>query len=84
MSYALDGKLSEAEKTFRRILKEKPDDRFAVETKFSLASVLEEQERLRESLSVLQELVGIYPSAETLQKKIEKIEERIMKKKRAV
>ena len=84
MSYALDGKLIDAEKTFRRILKEKPDDPFAIETKFSLASVLEDQERLRESLSVLQELIGIYPAAEALQRKIEKIEERIMKKKRAV
>jgi TolA-binding protein len=84
MSLALDGKLKDAEKAFRTLLKEKPDDPFAVETKFSLASVLEEQERLRESLKVLQELVGIYPAADVLQRKIEKIEERIKKKKRAV
>ena len=83
MSYALDGKLKEAEKAFRTILKEKPEDPFAVETKFSLASVLEEQERLRESLKVLQELRGIYPAPEALQRKIEKIEERIQKKKKS-
>ncbi len=84
MSYALDGKLKEAEETFRRILRERPDDPFAVETKFGLATVLEEQERLRESLKVLEELIGIYPAPEALQRKIEMIEERIKKKKRAV
>jgi TolA-binding protein len=84
MSYALDGKLKEAEKAFRAILKDKPDDPFAVETKFSLASVLEDQERLRESLKVLRELEGNYPAPEALQRKIEKIEDRIKKKKRAV
>lgn len=84
MSYALDGNLKEAEKAFRTILKQKPDDSFAVETKFSLASVLEDQERLREALKVLRELEGIYPAPEALQRKIEKIEDRIQKKKRAV
>lgn len=84
MSYALEGKLIEAEKAFRDILKQKPDDGFAIETKFSLASVLEDQERLRESLKVLKALEGIYPAPEALQRKIEKIEERIKKKKRAV
>ena len=84
MTYALDGKLKDAEKAFRTILKEKPDDPFAVETKFSLASVLEDQERLRESLKVLQELEGIYPAPEALKRKIEKVEDRIKKKKRAV
>jgi len=84
MTYALDGKLKEAEKAFRAILKEKPDDPFAVETRFSLASVLEDQERLRESLKVLQDLEGIYPAPEALKRKIEKVEDRIKKKKRAV
>lgn len=54
MSYALDGKPKKAETAFRAILKEKPNDPFAVETKFGLAAVLEDQERLRESLRVLQ------------------------------
>ena len=84
MSYALDGKPISAEKVFRTILKEKPEDPFAVETKFSLASVLEDQERLREAVKVLRELEGIYPAPEALQRKIEKVEERIKKKKRAV
>lgn len=84
MTYALDGELRAAEKVFRKILKEKPDDLFAVETKFSLASVLEEQERLRESLKILEELRGVYPAPEALQLKIDKVEDRIKKKKRAV
>jgi TolA-binding protein len=84
MTYALDGKPVEAEAVFRKILKEKADDPFAVETKFSLAAVLEDQERLRESLKVLKELEGIYPAPEALQRKIEKVEDRIQKKKRAV
>ncbi len=84
MSYALDGKPRSAEKVFRTILKEKPGDPFAIEAKFGLATVLEDQERLRESLRVLKELVGIYPAPEALQRKIEKVEERIKKKKRAV
>ncbi len=84
MSYSLDGRPKKAEQVFRTILKEKPDDPFAVEAKFALATVLEEQGRLRESLRVLNELVGTYPATEALQKKIEKIEKRIKKKKRAV
>lgn len=84
MTYALEGKLKKAEKVFRSILKQKPDDLFAVETRFSLASVLEDQERLRESLKMLQALEGIYPAPEALQRKIEKVQDRIKKKKRAV
>lgn len=84
MTYALDGKLKEAERAFRTILEEKPDDAFAVETRFGLASVLEEQERLREALRIFRELEGVYPAPEALQRKIETIEERIRKKKRAV
>jgi len=84
MTYALDGKLKEAENAFRTILKEKPDDPFAIEAKFGLATVLEEQERLREALKVLQELEGIYPAPDALRLKMEKIKDRIAKKKKAV
>jgi len=84
MSYALDGKLKDAEDVFRKILKEKSEDPFAIETKFGLASVLEEQGRLRESLKLLKELEGTYPAPEALQHKIKTVEERIKKKKRAV
>ncbi len=84
MAYALEGGMKEAEAVFRDLVKIAPDTPFGVEARFGLASVLEEQERLREALKELQSLEGVYPNTEILQRKISQVEERIKKKKRAI
>lgn len=84
VAYSLDGKLKQAEEVFRGIIKDLPEDLFAIEARFSLASVLEEQERLREALKILVELEGVYPSTEAVSRKKAQVEERIKKKKRAI
>jgi TolA-binding protein len=66
------------------VIKELPDDHFATEARFSLAAVLEEQERLRESLKILVELEDDYPNRDALERKKTQVEERIKKKKRAI
>lgn len=84
MAHALEGGLKEAEAVFRSLVKETPDSPFGIEARFGLASVLEEQERLRESLTELQALEGIYSKPEVLARKIAQVEDRIKKKKRAI
>jgi len=84
MAHALEGGLKEAEAVFRDLVKETPDSPFGIEARFGLASVLEEQERLRESLKELQALEGIYSKPEVLARKIAQVEDRIKKKKRAI
>lgn len=84
VSWSLEGNLQEAEKAFRRVSQQWPDTPYALEARFGLAGVLEEEEQLREALQVLQELAGHYPNAEALAKKTEQVEERIRKKKKAI
>lgn len=84
LAYSLEGQFKKAEKIFKEVIEAYPDDPFALEARFGLATVLEEQERLRESLTVLQKLKGIYPKEDALAKRIEQVEERIRKKKKAI
>jgi len=84
LAYSLDGQLTKAEAVFKEVISTWPEDLFALEARFGLASVLEEEERLRESLKVLQDLQGVYPNKEALTKKIRQVEERIRKKKKAI
>ena len=84
LAYSLDGQLSKAETAFREVVAKWPDDLFALEARFGLASVLEEQERLRESLKVLQDLKDVYPNKDALMKRIKQVEDRMKKKKKAI
>lgn len=84
VAYSLEGQLQAAEEVFRQVIEDFSGDPFATEARFSLASVLEEQERLRESLKILEELEKDYPNPEALARKKEQVEERIKKKKRAI
>jgi TolA-binding protein len=61
-----------------------PDSSYAIEARFGLAVVLEEQEKLLEALKILEELDGIYPKQDILKKKIDQVRERIAKKKKAI
>jgi TolA-binding protein len=84
VTYALDGKLPEAVGAYRLVIERWPDSSFALEAKFGLATVLEEQEKLLEALDILEGLAGIYPKQDILERKTEQVRERIEKKKKAI
>ena len=80
----LEGKYKEAENQLKKLIEEGPDTTFGIEARFALAETLEQMERLRESRRILEELEGLYPNEEALEQKLEQVNERIDKKKRAV
>lgn len=80
----LEGKYKEAEKQLRAIIEKGPDTTFGIEARFALAETLEQMERLRESRRILEELKGLYANEEALEQKLEQVNERIRKKKRAI
>jgi TolA-binding protein len=84
VTYALEGKLPEAAGAYRQVMERWPESVYALEARFGLATVLEEQEKLLDALKLLEELVGHYPNPEILERKIEQVRERIGKKKNAI
>ncbi|BCR02935.1 hypothetical protein DESUT3_00040 [Desulfuromonas versatilis] len=81
VTYSLEGLLKQAEAAYRRVIADWPESPYTIEARFGLASVLEEEERLDESLAILESLAGIYPNGEALAKKTDQVRERIRKKK---
>jgi TolA-binding protein len=84
MTYALEGKLPEAAGAYRLVMEKWAGSPYALEASFGLATVLEEQEELLEALKILEELAGIYPKQDILERKTEQVRERIEKKKKAI
>jgi len=84
MTYALEDKLPEAAGAYRRVIEDWQGDPYALEASFGLATVLEEQEELVESLKILEELAGSYPKQDILERKTQQVRERIAKKKKAI
>lgn len=84
MTYALEGSLPEAAGAYRRVIEDWQDDPYALEASFGLATVLEEQEELVESLKILEEIAGKYPKKDILERKTQQVRERIAKKKKAI
>jgi len=80
--YSLMGNNVKAMQTFRDLVSRWPDNPYALEAKFSLASILEERDEFTEALAMLESLQGQYANAEALNKKIELIKERMKKKRR--
>jgi len=84
MTQAFEKSYKAAAESFRRVMTSWPESRYALEAQFQLAVVLVEQERLREALELLQGLRGRYPSTQALEQRINRVEERISKKKKAI
>ena len=82
--YALDGDLRGAEGAYRAIIRDWPNDPFALEARLGLAGVLEQQEQLKAALAILEDLRGIYPNPEVLERRLEQIRQRIRKKQDAL
>jgi len=77
---SLVGQPRAAEDEFRKVIKKFPGDRYALESRFSLAGVLEDQEQLGEALKILEALKGVYPDKDALKRRIEQLKKRISKK----
>lgn len=84
VTWSLDGQPLQAESAFRRVTERWPDSPYAQEAKFGLATTLEERDELREALALLETLQGSYPNVEAVKKKIEQVQERMRKKKKAI
>lgn len=84
VTWSLEGKPKEAERAFRQVSERWPESTYALEARFGLATSLEEREELREALALLEALQGSYPNAEAVRKKIEQVQERMRKKKKAI
>lgn len=80
---ALEGARQEAAFVYRRVVEEYPDSPFQTEAKYGLAVVLEEQGDLRTALTLLQELQGKYREPAVLRNRIEQIQQRMRKKRKA-
>ena len=65
---------------YREVTARWPQSPYAVEAQFGLAGVLEERERLREALELLEGLRGRYPNPEALAQRIILLKGRIDKK----
>ena len=65
------------------MVEEYPDSSFYPEAQYGLAVVLEEQGQLRSALTLLQELQGNYPAPAVLRNRIEQIQQRMKKKRKA-
>lgn len=84
MTYAFEKDYPQAATLLEQMAKRWPGNRYAIEARFSLAGVLEEQELLRRALSVLKGLEGEYPHPDILQQRIDQVEQRIRKKQKAI
>lgn len=82
ITLSLQGKGKEAESVFREVISLWPQSPFALESKFSLAAVLEERDELAAAMKVLEELKGSYPNTELLNRRLEQLRERLVNKKR--
>lgn len=82
ITLSLQGKPKEAEAVFREVISQWPQSPFTLESKFSLATVLEERDELMAAMTVLEELKGSYPNTELLNRRLEQLRERLVNKKR--
>jgi TolA-binding protein len=84
VAWTLEGHPKEAESVFRRVSERWPESTYALEARYGLATSLEERDELSEALKVLESLKGSYPNTEAVAKKIEQVQERMRKKKKAI
>ena len=77
VTHALEGNAEAAMVAYREVTSRWPRSSYAVEARFGLATVLEERERLRDALALLEELQGVYPNPDALARRIEHLRQRI-------
>ena len=80
VTYTLEGETENAMAAFREVAARWPQSPFAAEAHFGLAAALEERERLREALTILEDLQGVYPNQQVLAQRIQQLRGRIAKR----
>lgn len=84
VALSLEGNQAGALRAFREVAERWPHSNYALEARFSQASVLEERDELLAAQQILEELRGRYPQTEALEKKLAQLRQRIALKKRAI
>jgi TolA-binding protein len=84
VSQALQQDFSEAQLSFEKVFTTWPDHPYALEARFGLATLLEEQEYLKDALDILTQLRDSYPKPEVLELRIEQVRDRMEKKQQAI
>lgn len=79
----LDGQADLARAGFQELIDKFPKSSYAVEARFSLAELLEAEERLKDALKAYRKLTD-YPHQALLKDKIERLEQRIARKKKVL
>ncbi len=79
----LENRSAAAREIWQRLIDEFPDSSYTAEARFNLAKLLEESDRLEAALEQYQQLKN-YPHPELLQEKIERLQQRIAAKKKAI
>jgi len=79
----LDNMRGEARDGFNRLIENFPKSSYALEARFSLAEMLEGEERLKDALKAYRALKD-YPQQDLLRGKISRLEQRIAKKKKVL
>lgn len=83
MTLALERNFPAAIAALQKVVELWPGNRYAIEARFQLAALYVEQELLQKALELLVGLRGQYPEPIALEKRIERVEERIRKKRKA-
>lgn len=79
----LDGQNDAARAGYQELIDSYPGNPYSVEARFSMAEILETEEKLKEALKAYRTLKG-YPQQVLLEEKIKHLEERIAKKKKVL
>ena len=81
-SYYVEGRLDDALKTYRGVVKKFPSTPLSLEASFQIAVCLEEKENLTGALEALKEIENIYPNPKIVRNRIERIEKRLKRRRR--
>lgn len=81
-SYYIEGRPDEAIESYRKVIEKFPNTAVSLESKFQMASCLEEKEDLKGSVTLLQEIEGVYPNPRIVKMRIERIKKRLKDRRR--
>lgn len=83
-AYVLEENFVRAEETYQAIIKDYPENPLSVEARFEIGSLYARQEKLVKALEIFRDLEGVYPREKVLKTTIQRLKERIAKKKKAI
>lgn len=81
-SYYIEGNSDEAIDSYKKVIEKFPSTSVSLESKFQMASCLEEKEDLRGAIAILKEIEGVYPNYKIVKMRIERIKKRLKSRRR--